>query len=93
MTEKVRARVIVSGRVQGVFFRAETKHAAHRFGVSGWVRNCPDGTVEATFEGPQQAVDDVIAWCHHGPRMARVADVKVTWENHIGDLKGFEIQH
>lgn len=91
MTENVRAHVIVSGRVQGVFFRAETKRAAERFGVGGWVRNRADGTVEATLEGPRQAVDDTIAWCHHGPPMARVTDVKVSWEEHSGESKEFSI--
>lgn len=93
MAEKVRAHVIVSGRVQGVFFRAETKRAAERFGAGGWVRNRSDGTVEAVFEGDRQNVEDIVAWCHHGPEMARVTDVKVAWENYIGDMRGFVIQY
>ncbi|MDA8140565.1 MAG: acylphosphatase [Desulfobacteraceae bacterium] len=92
MTEQVRAHVIVSGRVQGVFFRAETKHAAERFGVNGWVRNLPDGSVEAVFEGLKQAVDDAVAWCQHGPPSARVAGVKLSWEQFLGEPPGFSIR-
>lgn len=92
MTEKARARVIITGRVQGVFFRSETQRAAERLGVNGWVRNLPDGTVEAVFEGDRQAVEDTVAWCHQGAPMARVADVRVVWETFGGDLKGFAIR-
>ncbi|MFZ1985748.1 MAG: acylphosphatase [Desulfatitalea sp.] len=93
MDVNVRAHVIVSGRVQGVFFRAETRRAAERLGVHGWVRNRADGSVEALFEGQQAAVNDAIAWCHHGSPMARVTDVQVSWETYLGDLAGFSIRH
>lgn len=92
MAEKVRAHVIVSGRVQGVFFREETRMAAERLGVSGWVRNRGDGTVEAVFEGPPEAVKDAVAWCRHGSPMARVADVQVFWQAYAGDLSGFIVR-
>jgi acylphosphatase len=91
MDNKVRAHVIVSGRVQGVFFRMETKRAADRFGVSGWVRNLKDGTVAAVFEGDQDQVDAVLAWCRQGPAHANVTDVDVTWEDYSGEFKGFSI--
>ncbi len=85
MENKVRAHAIISGRVQGVFFRVETKRAADGFGVSGWVRNRRDGTVEALFEGDQDRVDAVLEWCKEGPAHARVSDVNVDWENTRGN--------
>lgn len=69
--------VTVSGMVQGVFFRAETQQEAYRLGVAGWVRNEPDGTVAAHFEGESSAVEAMVAWCHEGPRRARVEHVDV----------------
>jgi len=92
MDSNVRAHVIISGRVQGVCFRAETERAAARLGVHGWVRNRSDGRVEACFEGPQAAVNDAVAWCHHGVPPARVSDVEVIWETYQGDLQGFFIR-
>ncbi len=75
--ERTRARVLVSGRVQGVFFRAETRAAARRLGVDGWVRNLPDGRVEAVFEGSPGAVEAAVAWCRTGPERAAVESVEV----------------
>lgn len=88
--EEARARVIVTGRVQGVFFRAETREAAKRAGVNGWVRNMTDGSVEAVFEGLRQDVLKVIEWCRHGPGGARVQAVDVNWEEPRGEA-GFRI--
>ena len=87
-----RAHLIISGRVQGVFYREETRRAAEQAGVSGWVRNLADGTVEALFEGPAAAVETMIAWCHQGSPMARVAEVRVTRETYLGDQSGFVIR-
>ncbi len=70
-------RVVVSGHVQGVFFRDRTRREAHRHGVAGWVRNCPDGTVEAWFEGPPDAVAELVRWSREGPRHATVYEVRV----------------
>jgi acylphosphatase len=67
-----RTRVIVSGRVQGVFFRASCAEEARRRGLTGWVRNTPDGRVEAVFEGLDADVDALVDWCRHGPRHAAV---------------------
>lgn len=75
MDEK-RVRVIVRGRVQGVGFRAACQAEATAAGVRGWVRNKWDGSVEALFEGPGEAVDRMIRWCHRGPRMADIEDVE-----------------
>ena len=91
MENKVSAHAIISGRVQGVFFRAETRRAAERFGVVGWVRNRRDGTVEAVFEGEQHAVDAVLAWCEEGPSFAFVQEVKVKWQNYTGEFSSFDI--
>jgi len=76
----VRYRVLVSGRVQGVFFRDTCRRLAQEHGVAGWVRNLPDGRVEAVFEGPAQDVDRLVAWAHHGPRHAVVDHVAVQAE-------------
>jgi acylphosphatase len=93
MENKVRVRAVISGRVQGVFFRLETKKAAARYGVFGWVKNQRDGTVAAVFEGPKENVDLTLAWCKHGPPIARVLDVDVTWEAYKGEFNGFEIRY
>ena len=73
----VRKRVIVHGRVQGVFFRDTTRRMAESRGVAGWVRNNPDGSVEAAFEGPADAVDAMVRYVHEGPRGAGVEKVDV----------------
>ena len=85
MEEKVRAHAIISGRVQGVFFRMETMRTAQRLGVCGWVRNLRDGTVEAVFEGHKSQVDAMLDWCEQGPANAHVTDVKKEIEAYSGD--------
>jgi acylphosphatase len=87
-----RARVVISGLVQGVTFRESCRRAARARGVDGWVRNLPDGRVEAVFEGAGQDVDALIAWAHHGPSAASVSDVTVTVEAAEG-LTGFTIRY
>jgi len=93
VNERVRAHVIVSGRVQGVFFRAETRQAARRIGVSGWVRNLPDGTVEAVFEGTRAQVDAMLDWCRQGPPTARVDDLQVQEQAATGAFSGFDVRY
>ena len=93
MEEKARAHVIISGRVQGVFFRVETQRAANRIGVFGWVRNRRDGTVEAVFEGDRDRLDAVLQWCKEGPPHANVIDVNVTWNDYTGEFQSFEITY
>ncbi len=93
MEKQVRAHAIISGRVQGVFFRAETQRAAKGFGVFGWVRNNREGTVEAVFEGRQQDVDAVLNWCRKGPRMARVNAVDVKWQDYTGAFDRFDVTY
>lgn len=90
---KTRAHVFVTGRVQGVFFRSETKRNADRHDVKGWVRNLPDGRVEAVFEGEKEAVQTLIAFCEHGPSYAEVTGVDVTWETCTGDFDRFKIKY
>lgn len=87
----VRRRVLISGMVQGVFFRASTRDAARRAGVSGWVRNLPDGRVEALFEGEAENVAQVVQWCRRGSPGSRVAHVEVVEEVPRGDYQSFEI--
>jgi acylphosphatase len=86
-----RRHVFVHGRVQGVGFRMSVASAAGSRGVAGWVRNRPDGTVEAVFEGPADAVDSLVRWCAQGPRGADVDGVHVEDET-PGGLLGFEIR-
>jgi len=93
MEKQVRAHAVISGRVQGVFFRLETQRAAERFGVFGWVRNRPDSAVEAVFEGAQQAVDAVLQWCKEGPNLAVVKHVEVKWQDYTGEFKSFDITY
>jgi acylphosphatase len=87
-----RVHVFVSGQVQGVFFRAEAAQRARALGLSGFVRNTPDGRVEAAFEGDPEAVDAMVDWMHAGPPLARVDDVEVIEEVPRGDAD-FHISH
>ena len=84
---------MVIGKVQGVFFRMETKHVADRYGVCGWVRNKSDGTVEAVFEGDEESVGSIIEWCREGPPFANVKQVDVKWEEYQGEFKEFKITY
>ena len=83
-----RARVVIRGRVQGVFFRVETRDRARSLGLAGWVRNNPDGTVEAVFQGDRDRIDSMVVWCRRGPAAAHVEDVEVKWTE-PGDERGF----
>jgi acylphosphatase len=86
-----RAHVLVHGAVQGVFFRVETRARAHSLGVDGWVRNNPDGRVEAVFEGDDERVESMVEWARRGPAGARVDDLDVTWGEPEGE-GGFSIR-
>ena len=88
----VARHVTVTGRVQGVFFRAWTREQADALGIAGWVRNCPDGHVEAHIEGEGSAVDRMIAQLRRGPPSARVDDVR-TWDVEPCEFDGFEVRH
>jgi len=86
-----RAHLRITGRVQGVCYRASTRREAERLGLAGWVRNLPDGSVEAEVEGPEANLQSLIAWCHQGPPRARVDAVAVTWIAAAG-AAGFRIR-
>jgi len=85
----IRIHVLVSGKVQGVFFRSSTKEKAEELGISGWVRNLSDGRVEAVFEGEKEKVDKMVEWCRKGPEFAKVTDVDVFTEEYQGEFNGF----
>ncbi len=91
MGERVRAHVLVTGQVQGVYYRASTRERATEVGVDGWVKNLEDGRVEAVFEGAESDVETVIEWCHTGSQRARVEDVEFEYGDPEG-LEGFEIR-
>ncbi|MFQ5848994.1 MAG: acylphosphatase [Candidatus Binatia bacterium] len=87
-----RARLTIEGRVQGVFFRVSTLEEAIRLGLTGWVRNCPDGSVEVVVEGRTKKVEDLVRWCGHGPPGAQVHNVRVQWEDYKGEFEIFRIR-
>ncbi|MCW4035066.1 MAG: acylphosphatase [Candidatus Bathyarchaeota archaeon] len=89
---KTRAHVTVTGRVQGVFFRVETRNEANKRNVHGWVRNLSDSRVEATFEGEKQDVEKVVEFCRNGPRLAKVTNVDVEWQDYVGEFTDFRIR-
>lgn len=91
--DHLRAQVIIHGIVQGVFFRASTREEAIRIGVGGWVRNLPDGTVQALFEGETKKIEEIIGWCHKGPPGAQVNKVDIFWEPYEKEFKLFEIRY
>lgn len=84
-SERARAHVWVSGRVQGVFFRQQTADRAQSAGLAGWVRNTEDGRVEAVFEGDATGVERLVEWCHRGPALADVTDVEILREEPKGE--------
>jgi len=89
--ERKRVHVVVRGRVQGVFFRSETGERARSLGIDGWVRNDPDGSLQAVFEGPVERVESLVAWCRRGPAGADVESVEAAWEEPRGE-QGFGVR-
>jgi acylphosphatase len=90
-TAMMRARLIISGRVQGVYFRASAQDVARARRLAGWIRNRSDGAVEVVVEGEAEAVEGFIAWCHQGPPGAHVTTVQVTTGPYSGEFRGFRI--
>ena len=88
---RARRRVVVRGRVQGVFFRAEAQARAESLGIAGWIRNAEDGSVEAAFEGDEERVHSLVDWCRRGPGGAQVDDVEVEPEEPVGET-GFRVR-
>jgi len=93
MAEMAQVHVLISGRVQGVFFRASTRDEALARGLAGWVRNRADGRVEAVFEGDRRVVENMLAWCKKGPPYAYVDQVEIDWQPYQGDLEEFRIRY
>lgn len=90
---KCRAHLYIEGLVQGVFYRAFVRELALRTGLRGWVRNLPDGRVEAVFEGAEEDIESAVRECRKGPPAARVTNVDVTWEPYKGEFRDFEIRY
>lgn len=88
---RVKAHVIITGRVQGVFFRSKTRNEAKNYNVRGWIRNLPDGRVEAIFEGEKEDVDKLVDFAGKWPLGAKVLDLDVEWQNYSGEFKDFEV--
>ena len=88
----MRLHIIVSGKVQGVFFRANAKEKADSLGVVGTVENQPDGTVELIAEGEREKLEDLLEWCYHGPDAAKVTDLEFRWAEPGGQFSSFEIK-
>lgn len=88
-----RVHVVVRGRVQGVYFRASTRDQARQLGLAGWVRNCADGSVELLAEGETAKLEQLITWCHSGPRGAAVSEVTAEWQATVGEFVGFVVKY
>jgi acylphosphatase len=93
MSDKIQIKVTVNGRVQGVFYRAETKHAADKLGIKGYVKNLPSGSVEAVFEGNKPIVFQMIEWCNKGPDASKVENVQTKEIEGLSDFKIFKIEY
>ena len=91
--EKRRVHVWIAGRVQGVYFRAYARDAGRSIGVSGWVRNLPDGRVEAVFEGDEERAKKMIEWCYNGSPLSRVEAVDIHEESYTGEFDTFQIAY
>jgi len=89
-----RARLVITGRVQGVFYRYSTVTEAKRIGqLTGWVRNLPNGDVEALIEGKKDKINELIQWCKKGPPGSNVISVKTDWEKYVGEFSDFSITY
>ena len=87
----IRAELVITGRVQGVFYRGSAQDEGERLGLTGEIANLPDGSVHALVEGPKDKVEQFIAWCRRGPPSAKVEEVKVSWGEPRGDFRGFRV--
>ena len=89
--EQARVNLIITGLVQGVFFRASTLERAQSLNLNGWVKNLSDGSVEVVAEGPRYGLEDFVTWCRQGPPAAEVKDVIVRWATHLDEFRTFMI--
>jgi acylphosphatase len=92
-SETARVHLKIAGRVQGVYFRASALQEAQSLGLTGWVTNCLDGSVEAIAEGARAKLEELITWCRRGPSGARVTRVDVRWETPQHAFRSFTIKH
>lgn len=88
-----RVRIIISGQVQGVFFRQHTKDIARKLGLKGYVKNLADGGVEVVAEGQEEKLRELVGFCKRGPNAAKVEGIKVSYENAKNEFRGFEIRY
>ncbi len=93
MSHKARVKIFVSGFVQGVFFRAETKIIAEKLSLFGWVRNLEDGRVEILAEGEKEKLEKLVEWAKKGPDLAKVEGINVEWQEYTGEFKNFQIRY
>lgn len=93
MKEKIRAHVVLSGRVQGVYYRQNTVKQAQKLGLSGWIRNLNDGKVEAVFEGEKENIEKIVNWAKKGPFFARVSSLKIEWQKYKGEFNNFGVKY
>ena len=91
--EIARLHIVIEGIVQGVFFRASTIEESSKLDLTGWVKNCPDGRVEAVFEGNTDKIEKILEWCKEGPPGAVVRNVETIWEQATGDYDSFTIKY
>jgi len=92
MAESIRAHILISGRVQGVSFRAKAQKVAQEFGVSGWIQNLSDGRVEAVIEGREDKVEQMIEWAKRGPFLAKVDNIDIEWQEYKGEFNNFDFK-
>ena len=90
---KIQTHVIISGKVQGVWFRLNTKNKAEKLNLTGWVRNTNDGKVEAVFEGEERDINEMIKWCYEGPQLANVKNVNIETKSPLNCFDKFEIKY
>lgn len=93
MTDQIRTEVLISGRVQGVWYRDSTRREAIALGLTGWVKNLPDGRVAAVFEGSAETVEQIIHWCWDGPPHARVDDISRIDKPAVGEFSDFSVHY
>ena len=91
--EIARLHIVIEGIVQGVFFRVSTIEESSKLGLTGWVKNCPDGRVEAVFEGEIDKIEQIVEWCKKGPPGAEVRNVETAWEQATGEYDSFTIRY
>lgn len=93
MNEKARARIIVKGLVQGIFFRVGTKEKAQQLGITGWVRNLDSDKVEIIAEGEKKKIEELTKWCKKGPSSARIEEIKTEWQSCKAEFRDFDIRY